>query len=304
MAVTVRDRFQGALLGLELLPVALRLSGGRPIALAACSEEASRRSLLCRAIDCSLARTSDFLTAPNVWRMALTRLPSAAFLIPACVPVLLRYHYCWQSRLRWLMWLEDWIENEQVFESADGERLSDWEGAIAQVLMLGDVLERMGAELSFEDWLFWLEGCAERYSDIPFVCGQYEGILLALMGTQSGLGTGEFTKMNAHQVFAAGLWSAIASSGNYALTVRSLGECAFAREMSCLEDESFDVLIDDALKADWVAAFSAGLVAGALSGRNTLPVLWQVRLPASRRADLADELFRRWAGQSLGRGVF
>lgn len=92
---------------------------------------------------------------------------------------------------------------------------------------------------------------------------------------------------NQFQAIVAGANSAIAHQASYCLSVSAGAASAIA----------------SAPRLNWEAALVAGLLAGALSGRSGLPVLWQrpvawgnYRLVPAEAIAMANQLFAQWAG--------
>lgn len=285
------DRFQGALLGISLLPTAL--SSMRSTDLDRHSVAYLGQSPLQQAINCSLTQTRSFISAPNNWTIDLVQLQNPAFLLPAYVPILLRYHDSWRRRFGRLMLLQLQIDRLPVGDAAD-----DWGGAIAQILMLGDLIEAMSLDTlqlaSQADWIAWLTDCAARYRIAPQIHLRYEGLLSALKRSDYA------TVDEPQRSFLTGVTSALAQPESYILAVRCLTEYASnrgARLDSAAQTvtQSTDQSIE-AIAFTGSAAFVAGLLSGAFIGGSGLPALWQIRLDADSRRDLATELFRLWAG--------
>lgn len=281
----LRDRFQGALLGTSLVPTAL-VSGRL-------SELLVARSLLQQALDCSLAQTRSFVSAPNAWSIDLVCLPSPAFLLPACVPVLLRYHDSWRRRFDRLVPLQlqiDCLERDAV--------AGDWNGAIAQILMLGDLLEAMSlnaSQLALQaDWIAWLTDCAERYQIAPQIHIQYEGLLSAIKAS-AGYSADEIQRS-----FVVGVTSALTHLESYVLAIQCLSGYSSNQAAGLGNAAQSDVQMaaqaTNAIAFDWTAAFVAGLLSGAFSGGSGLPALWQIRPGIEGSRELANELFSLWAG--------
>ena len=298
-AVPLGDRFQGALLGLSLLPTALS-----PISIGSNASSRHLESLLgpplLQALDCSFAQARSFISAPNTWMVDLGRLQSPTFLLPACVPVLLRYHDSWRRRFDRLMrlpWQIDLLPVE--------DRSKDWDSAIAQLLMLGDLLEiinldtsRLLSQTDGTAWLAdgWLTDCAKRYQVVPQIHVRYEGLLsslnLSALNPYIGYSTGDATQ----RLFLVGVMSALAHLESYVLAVQGLSGYSSIWAAALGNATQIDDQSTEAIASAWLAAFVAGLLSGALSGRSGLPALWQMCPDIDRHRALANELFSLWAG--------
>lgn len=290
--VDLRDRFQGALIGLQLVPTALSsLSGRDPL------PSAPDRLRLQQAIDCSIAQTSAFVSAPNTWKPNVAALlPSPTFLLPACVPILLRYQHSWLSRLTRLSALESWIQGSDTRLSVPGaindEALETFQQALAQVALLGDLIEAIGTGLPSTGWIPWLTERTKAYRRERFLSTPYEQILLAVCEAgQSKRSIGCKT----YQEFARGVSSVMMRPESYSLAVRCLGRAAF--DFASEEDPESTKRTANA----WISTFLAGLLSGASVGKRGLPALWQLRLSAEERSgsvdQLANDLFKLWAGR-------
>jgi len=299
----LRDCFQGALLGIHLLPTALcpiRAASDWP------SDLSLARSRIQQAVDCSLAQTRSFVLGPNDWTVDLG-LQNPALLLPACVPVLLRYHDSWRRRFDRLMLLQLQMNSLQ----ADAARV--WLGAIAQSLMVGDLLEVLSFDdlqlASKTDWLAWLTDCAERYRIAPSLHAQYEALLCAMRGAgairaQPGDALGDDDE--SRRSFVVGVRSALNCPESYVLAVQCLSGYPSNRTAvlgdvvlgdAAQTDGQEAARATEAIASDWTAAFVAGLLSGAFGGGSSLPALWRARLDVDIPQDLAARLFSLWAGE-------
>ena len=297
-AIQLCDRFQGAVLGVSLLPTAL--SPTRSAALSRYAESPWARSPLQQALDCSLAQIQSFVSAPNTWTVDLSCLPNPAFLLPAGVPVLLRYHHSWKRRCDRLLRLQLQIDRLPVKEG--------WGKAIAQLLMLGDLLEVMSldaSQLSSQtDWIAWLTDCATRYRLAPQIHVRYEELLeelLSSLNTRTDGLTGDETQKS----FLTGVTSALAHLESYVLAVQGLSgyssirtaKLGSAAQTGAKATEAVPLWRGSANASDWLTAFVVGLLSGAFSGSRGLPALWQMCPDLDRHRALANELFSLWAGE-------
>ncbi len=309
------DRFQGALLGISLLPTALSpirsVLGSTTWGAAAlgstaldCHTELDwRRSQLQQAVDCSLDQTRSFVFAPNSWTVDLAQLQNPAFLLPAYVPVLLRYHDSWRRRFDRLMLLKSQIDHLQQEEmTVDGNE------AIAQLLMLGDLLEAISLDTSQLlsqsssqlDWIARLADCATRYQRAPQIHVRYKQLLSFInvrlspdvtTCTDYSMGNDKI-----QQSFAVGLTRALAHPESYILAVQ--GSSGYSATCTAMADNIAQSVAQSMEKpsSNWIADFLAGLLSGAFSGSRRLPTLWQIRPGLDDSQELAARLFSLWAG--------
>ena len=318
--VDLRDRFQGALVGIQLASIA----------------PTREQRPLQQAIDYAMMQTSAFVSAPNNWSIDFTRLPSTAFLLPACVPMLLRYHHSWQKRLAMLTRLLD-APMMKTHESATRSMTRDAANKpkeskadaelrrqnIAQVLLLGDLLEavNIGAIGIYHEptsWLSWLTECtAARYCEVPLVQAHYKAIL-AKIAEEIKLGPTNSYLVDSHSANShlanshlANSHSANSHGADSLLTKDDWSEgsarCPWTTGAltALAHPESYLLaMLSLTSTATWSAVLVAGFLSGALCGKRALPVLWQMHLsqsnfPVERGGDLASELFNLWAGQRL-----
>ena len=318
--VDLRDRFQGALIGLRLAPVAIFL------------ESRSAKSLLYQATkrvaDDGIAQTKAFAIAPNNWELDTACLSDSACWLPACVPMLLRYHNDWQQRLAILSKLQAYQpldcqsdraprdfevgianQNKPADKAADKAAATESvHQSIAQILLLGDVLETMSVgamPAAPTDWLRWLDDRSSRYSAILPAGAHYKTALAAIAkNMQIDYPIGSLASRNAgepHRAFAAGISSALLHPESYLFAVRGLtgndltNSLANTPASSPAKSPAEDLQSTGGLASVCLSVCVAGFLSGALSGRHSLPVLLQ--LPLSVERDLASELFIQWTGQ-------
>ena len=310
------DRFQGALLGLSLAPVALSAVRVDEVTADACLVS----SRLHQAVDCSLAQARAFVDTPNTWQIDLAELQRPMFFLPACVPVLLRYHHSWKQRLNRLglpFQIAGWEGDEEMGRWGDAIA-EPFRQRFTQALVLGDLLEAINFEtaaLRECDWMSWLTDCAVRYRSAPLIYEQYRAVLSALsvaLSVQMNGCADPLPAEPAHQSFVIGVSSAIVHPESYVLSLRRLLDCA-SIQAAFSERRSAGLAVapasnrqpeaTDRSASVWVAIFAAGLLSGAWNGKCGLPALWQICSTADNQALLADDLFRLWSGQSLDRGI-
>ncbi len=293
----LRDCFQGALLGIHLLPTAL-------CPIRAASDLSLARSRIQQAVDYSLAQTRFFVFRPNDWTVDLG-LQNPALLLPACVPVLLRYHDSWRRRFDRLRLLQLQVDSLQT----DAARV--WLGAIAQSLMVGDLLEVLSFDdlqlaskteqlASKTDWIAWLTDCAERYRIAPSLHAQYEALLCAVRGAMRAQPSDALGD-ESQRSFVVGVRTALNCPESYVLAVQCLSGYPSNRTAvlgdAAQTDGQEAARATEAIASDWTAAFVAGLLSGAFGGGSSLPALWRARLDVDIPQDLAARLFSLWAGE-------
>lgn len=262
----VRDRFQGALLGLSLSSI--RGSNfHRP----------NSSSPLAQAIGITTAQAKSCLSVSQTSRADSFSFFEAAFFLPASVPILLRHYNSWTRRL-------DRLPLAQLAPPQ-----------VSQILILGDLLEAAitGTLMnSYEAFRLsdWLAGCAARYRYWPVVYSRY-GEIVTMLATHLDSKDSRSESLSE----SSGLNDLVTSAGIEPPISLVAGAIA---ALSCPESYWLAIAsLEDDL--DWSAPFVAGLLSGALNGRAAIPALWQMRanpLARSEMLALADGLFYLWAG--------
>ena len=274
----MRDRFQGALLGLSLTPTALS-SWPQPAP--------GDRAMLTQAIDIALSSSGGFarLDATTAFYPDMANRLSPTFWLPASVPVLLRYHDSWARRLRRLSPLS--ALNALAVPACQ---------RLAQIALLGDLLEAMDKGWAGSSWNDWLVTCSARYTDWPQLQIQYRFILSALALPESS-SLGRWAQASAslpidctvnknHDGFVQGVASALIFLESYVLAVNSAAKSA-SRPSA-----------EQTVEATWESVFVSGLLAGALNGKSAIPVLWQMQPNLVETIAIANDLFSLWGGIS------
>ena len=273
----MRDRFQGALIGLALTPTVLSHSTFSHV-----QSDSSSLSALTRAIAIATtplnkrsAHSGSSTTDSSTTDSSTTLFTeagndlSSSFWLPASVPILLRYHDSWTRRFRRLLPL-----------SAIDNLTAPFDKRFSQILLLGDLLEAMDEDLTISNWSSWLTDCSARYVRWPHLHAQYQSILSALTLPLSALLTVEKTIDESHRGFIKGAASALTCPEGYALAVSSSAEPPAESESSVI----------------WESVFVSGLLAGALQGRSAIPLLWQMQPSLIETTAAADHLFSLWTG--------
>ena len=288
----MRDRFQGALLGLSLTPTALSSS---TVLSSPLQPDSSDLSVLARAIAIAISSSANFArldTSAAFFPKAANSL-SPTFWLPASIPTLLRYHDSWARRLRRIVPL---LSRNTLTVTACQK--------LAQIAILGDLLEAMDKGLTESGWNTWLLACSARYTDWPQLHGQYQAILSAL--ALQSVSTGRWVQPSAsfpinwavnknHCSFVQGVTSALTFSESYVLAVNSAAEPLF---------EPFSgPLANHTIEAVWESVFVSGLLAGALRGKSAVPVLWRMQPNLVAVMAVANDLFSLWAGISTSRDL-
>ena len=263
-----RDRFQGALLGLSF-------SSGRPYFDTDDYLDHQTHSLA-KAIGIALSQTQLFLSAPHVATVPKPLL-ATEFLLPASVPILLRYHDSHTRRLNRLPhYIETWQANSQNTASISPSQA-------AQILMLGNLLEGIGrGAFKTPELLALLEANVQQYAVWPAIDIQYRQMLDDLA---KSLDVGYLLASKSEAVpdwacrsFIAGAASALSHPESYLLAINPFTNNHRDKDSS------------------WISKFVAGLLSGYLGGYANIPTLWQTR-PQSREAiAMSDGLFDLWTG--------
>ncbi len=262
----LRDRFRGALLGLNLAPVALRLYGK------------------CGAEPVAITGTEGGAEGLN------------QAILKAAVPKLLRYHDSWERR-------QHWIFSARTISSLEALSVSDERVAQVQLLLLGDFLEmalydralydsdRIGVNAGFGNGFEDLTHLASRLKQYDLPAGQQQYYLEALakisqepsQSSTSGLvgailSASQYPESYGLSVRAAAKWGGIAPaiaglmagarSGQSALPV--LWQVSGAQEGS--PGDALEEGLKDALGAEGCTVKCSALVA------------------------IADQLFAQWVG--------
>lgn len=264
---SVRDRFQGALLGLWFVPTAVR--SARFLA-------DDSANMLAEAVAFSIGQVNAFLQQPHSSSRVQIDIQTKSspykneFLLLASIPGLLRYHDSWERRSQWIRQI-----SAHLSPAADA---SNWSLAdpsprtqaatIAQILILGDLLELLLGSHSRSPIALLNQLQAHA---VPYVLSapeqhHYEDILAKLL---AGVSTGS---LNEYQGFVGAALIALHHLESYSVSVQ--------------------------MAAGWggMAPLVTGVLAGAGGGRASLPVLWQISPRCPEIVAIADDLFSRWAG--------
>lgn len=239
---SLRDRFRGVLLGLWLTPTAVSLG-----------PDSDQTGLLAEAAAFSLAQTSAFLRQPHAFGLPCAQMEDSLyagqFLLLASVPLLLRYCDHGERRSQWI-----------AAQRSTIARLHQPEAAIAQFLILGDLLE--------------LLLCRPDSSPVAGLSQLQRSVRYALPTTEQR----HYDKILAE--LSAGV--ATESFTGAALT-------------ALLHPESYSLPVQIAAgkKSDPLVA---AVVAGAIGGQASLPAHWQLSQRCSEVVALADDLFGQWTG--------
>ena len=261
------DRFQGALLGLWLVPRAVAESNRTA------DEWENWAAAVAFGFEQILATPAEPLS-PQSAQEGLTALSTGQTeLLPLWltdIAELLRYH---DSRER--RWQRFATESQTSGSQTSGSQTSGSQApAEAQYLILGDLLEfaLSGGAGSPVDYLAQLQMRSQPYALLSAPARHYRGILMEICTRLSpdwrspdvsqsipgDLRTHDLTaaELADHTAFIGGLLSALAYPESYCMSVQA------------------------AARDGGMAALAAGVLAGAISGRMALPVLWQMSLAA------------------------
>lgn len=306
----LRDKFQGAVMGLWMAPTALHSDGlhfetlrnsGADLGLSVFSDAIARY----------LSQIDAFLQSPRSFDSSEISSDSAL----SSLPVLLRYHGDSARRCR------------AVFEFALGRESQRNAQLLAQQLILGDILSialsgfRQYSKSSLETGSQLLDrllktfpttaALKSRASDCRLSTLQHRCYQDLWQSLRSQVIQGSMT---AGDAVTDGIAIALTQLDNYSAAVQQ-AQSAYAS--GCTSSRSNRV---DAKGVDSVLVTS--VVAGALGGRKSLPVLWQLepnmKQPGSERSsvepdcirqnysyqrmrrnqviDMANRLFDQWAG--------
>ena len=282
---SVRDRFRGALLGLWLAPTVV---AAQPSA----DGLASRLSKLTAF---SLEQTRAFLQQPHAFDLLHVQIASYAdshksyghgsyngeSALWASLPVLLRYHDSWQRRLQWVGDYRQRRASARSGQSLDGSSQMLQAETIAQVLVLGDLLELLlRGERSPMAGLSQLQERATA------------GRLAALSATEQ----------QHYRLMLAALWAGI-SNGLPPDSLQSLSKISKVTAPQGFIDaalvalrylESYPISVQMAVGG--TAPLVTAVIAGARSGRADIPALWQILPQCPEILATADDLFALWAG--------
>ncbi|MEL7067293.1 MAG: hypothetical protein AAGN15_01415 [Cyanobacteria bacterium J06581_3] len=241
------DRFQGALLGVTLAPVAIRSLPG--------VTGSSTQKMTSVIQTCLYAKTQS-----HPWLSQL--------------PVLLRYydeaaHHRHQR-----------LGHQRLAADASSHE------AIAYQCFLSDVVSRV-----LSGWpltLSWLKTQQQQSAS--------QTLKPAVISPKShSLYTNLWNDVVQLAVSQTPMRSQIADYHGIIVGTASMVACASSHYSVCVP-----VAALSNVSMNWEAALVAGLLAGALGGRVSLPVLWQRSASSQDAIRLADQLFNRWAGRLAG----
>ncbi|MGC1307524.1 MAG: hypothetical protein WA885_09865 [Phormidesmis sp.] len=280
------EYFQGALLGLVLAPTALIFDGVPAAAIESINQW----------VDTSIQSVQMFLSGQHQAKAAQRETAANVYLL-ASLPALLRYANDWQRRWNYLRsagWL--CIDNSA--------KDPDW--ATAQILCLGDFLEIiLSKHLPNNAWagkrhpdawgsLTHLKWRIEQYSAAGLCdqqCQRYQWILGKLTMGLADNGQWQLSQASASEptdeptdaLNATGL----KDSASFVTAVLS----------AVVHPESYSLAVRMASQGGGHSLI-AGIVSGALGGRASLPVLWQLNSidKVSVTVATADALCDQWAG--------
>ena len=285
---SVRDRFRGALLGLWLAPTVV---AAQPSA----EGLATRLSKLAAF---SLEQTRVFLQQPHAFDLLHVQIASHAdshqayghgaydseSALWASVPALLRYHDSWQRRLQWVGDYRQHRASARSGQSRGSPSQPLQADTIAQVLVLGDLLELL------------LRG--DRCSPIA---GPSQLQERATAGRLAALSA---TEQQHYRLMLAALWAGI-SNGLPPDSLQSLSkvskvtaqqEFIGAALVALRYLESYPISVQMAARQGGTAPLVTAVIAGARSGRAAIPALWQILPQCPEILATADDLFALWAG--------
>ncbi|MEL6899644.1 MAG: hypothetical protein AAFP07_01730 [Cyanobacteria bacterium J06606_4] len=276
------DFFQGAVLGLQLAPLALQF-GGLPAATKATTVTSPESlSLLTHCLE----RLSAFLQAPNQFDPELTG-PGAVL---NSVPILLRY--CDSPAQRW-------------------QRLSTFSPAVsAPCWVLGDALaltiqspSPFSCSLTGEHMLAWIDDYAREDTSRQAALGEdYAKRCQALwLAIAHQLPTKREPTMSATPDASFEGFFASMAEGATEIDRQVAGGIASA----LLYASDYGASVRAAARFRGVAPWVAGLVSGAMNGPSALPALWQLQADRAGVVDsqqcrlMAEGLHALWSGRWL-----
>ncbi|MEM9088521.1 MAG: hypothetical protein AAGC93_07225 [Cyanobacteria bacterium P01_F01_bin.53] len=301
-SISLRDRFQGALLGLWLSPTAMALSlsnespGLPDHSVPDISVDISRLAYSTLPLSFELMRA--FSLESNRFDQYLSSVvgcgdgddcdgdDAGQCHLPcwlACVPALLRYHDSQSRRLKWLALHQPHLELLAV-----RNRVA-WAVAHEQILILGDFMEivlgRMALGIKAAPLLnYFTELRMQRVVESNDYMAAVDSI---------GYSPADFTDV---------LWHAVECPGGYAAAMQG----AFERAVSSHRQQGL-------YRQAWDDVLLTGFAAGMLYGAGALPVSWQVAgfshqfgsnqvglihsgISRPEVVDIAGRLFERWVG--------
>ncbi|WP_121967884.1 hypothetical protein [Leptolyngbya sp. BC1307] len=256
------DRFQGALLGLWLVPRAIAESNRTA------DEWENWAAAVAFGFEHILASPAEPLSPQSAQERPVTLSTGRPIQLPLWltdIAELLRYH---DSRER--RWQRFATESQTYRAQTSGTQAP----AEAQYLILGDLLEfaLSGCADSPVNYLVQLQMRSQPYELLSAPSRHYQGIL---------------TEMHAQlsQIWRLPAVSQSISGNLYThdLTATELADHAafIGGVLSALtHPESYCLSVQAAARYGGIAALAAGVLAGAISGRMALPVLWQMGLSA------------------------
>ncbi len=280
-SIVLRDRFQGALLGLTLAPAAAAIHRDRDIGqyTAQMTSEVAQHFQQWAPLQTFLHQPVSRRSSTNLESPSSERPKSESSVGLASVPILLRLHN--QPSQTRHQYLQNWL-------TADA-------AAIAQQRVLSDVLARsLQGSLSRRGWERWVS-TARRTLDqkgqhLALCDYHYQGVWNAILEDtpifQIALTTAERLY---HRDIIMGVSKAIeygsriGSSADSALVDRSLAGRSSVGSASNgisltytlgLSQVFQSIIAPDGLVC-WRVPLIVGLVLGAMQGRSGLPVLWQ-----------------------------
>ncbi len=261
------DRFQGALLGLWLVPRAIAESNRTA------DEWENWAAAVAFGFEQILAAPAEPLSPQSAQERPVTLSTGRPIQLPLWltdIAELLRYH---DSRER--RWQRFASESQTSGAQISEAQISGAQApAEAQYLMLGDLLEfaLSGCAGSPVDYLVQLQMRSQPYELLSAPSRHYQGILTEMRAQLSQIWrlpavsqsiSGDLcahdltaTELADHAAFIGGVLSALIHPESYCLSVQA------------------------AARYGGIAALAAGVLAGAISGRMALPVLWQMGLAA------------------------
>ncbi|MGB3294407.1 MAG: hypothetical protein WBB01_15575 [Phormidesmis sp.] len=285
---SVRDRFQGVLLGLRFVPTAVCSARFCPTADSA--------DKLTEATAFSLEQISAFLRRPYSFCLSCapldSRLSREDSSVLASIPGLLRYHDSWEQRSRWIrngLQLSTVAARDPLLTAIPPRTLAP---TIAQIFILGDLLELFigGHRHSPIAALSQLRERVVRYALSVPEQQHYEVILTELLAGVSTVSVIEL-QMDKRVVQTS-------SSQNRLKTPEVNRHQRFigAALIALAHPESYSIPVQMAAGGGGIASLVTAVIAGAGGGRTSLPALWQISPDCSEILSMADDLFDRWAG--------
>ncbi len=273
-SVVLRDRFQGALCGLVLVPMAASLHRDNRI-----------RQCTAQMTDEIAQYFQQWFSYPHLSQP----IDYHAGVWLASIPILLRYHN----------------QPPHIRHQYISSRLAANAVITAQQWVLSDVLARaLQGKLGWQGWNRWIdiEHSVKSPKDqrLDVHVHHYQGMWNAILENTEGAPIFQAALTPAewlcHQDAIAGISSAVECGSQTSASLDSPfnGSLTYALGLSQVFQSAIaqDDLVQDGLVQDGLAGrrslLLVGLVLGAVYGRSSLPVLWQQAASLSRRSSLGN----------------